>query len=110
MDIIVTVTAHGMLCTQTLSNLERNDSAISPDDPSTGYKMDCRIFCLSFYRTKWYFNSKKSKPIAEGEETLSLKNVQEHNVGDYYCYGTYENSKKTFLAKKTLTVYGMQSD
>jgi len=87
------------------SNTVKDDSLITPRNPTSVYGKDNHFHCQSSYGTKWYHNSKKSSPISIDEEFLKLISVQQKDEGVYYCFGTYLN-KKTFLAKTTLSIYG----
>ena len=82
------------------------DDKISPSFIKVDIGSQVRFKCDSSGKTKWYFKTTRTEPIALTYFIL-LNNVESKDSGTYFCYGTYLFSQKTFMAEAELKVYGM---
>ena len=63
------------------------------------------LSCHSSDDPKWYFDYTIKEPISR-DNPLILNNVKSSNGGNYFCYGSYKDKKRHFLASATLEIYG----
>lgn len=68
----------------------------------TGSKVTFK--CKSMGITKWYFKDISTQPLSYSTN-LMIPGVNWQHEGDYYCFGSYRNKFKYFVAKTTLKVY-----
>ena len=62
------------------------------------------VTCKS-HQVKWFQDSLSTESISE-ENELIFYEVTLQDLGDYYCYGAYEDNRNYFIATVKLKVYG----
>lgn len=89
---------------------EQEDSLISPYEWKTTSGSNITFYCNSSNGVIWYyqyFRSMNSLQIIHDDNNMfQRESVRYYDSGYYYCYGSYSNSSKHFIAMTQLNVHG----
>ena len=87
---------------------EADDSKIRPHIGRVDIGKTLDIVCNSNGNTKWFHTYLSSLPVLYDDNKYLIKSAHQNQEGNYYCYGKYKNTKRHFLAKTLIKVYGKQ--
>ena len=91
----------------------RDDEKVKPLIRKKDVGMKATFKCDSSGTVSWYFEPSADNPITFPlfwNKRLNLFAVEPKDIGYYFCYGTYSDNKRHFLAKAELKLYGMLID
>jgi len=84
---------------------EKDNSQIVPSRQKKNVNETAEFECFSKGNVRWYHRSSFHN-ILSRDQRLIIPRVEITKGGDYFCYGTYTNKPKKFLAAAILQVYG----
>lgn len=82
-----------------------DDTKIKPLIGRRNIGDDISFLCLSSGATYWYHKSIKTNPISQSNP-MKLTELTGEDSGSYFCYSSYSNVDKHFVAKAIMNVYG----
>ena len=83
-----------------------DNTRITPSEWKGDIRKKVKFHCESEGNTLWFFLKLSTDPISYKNELL-IDDVSSIYDGNYYCYGSYHVNGSHFVARSTLTTYGM---
>ena len=90
--------------------IEKNNSRVPNPIEKVNINEKTSLFCDSYWGIKWFFEEERN--VYKEIWTSTRYNINQaslKDIGWYYCYGSYKEKNKHFIAKLYLKVYGIMT-